>query len=76
METNSYPTKEDLATMSESQRRFVRWAKRNGHKLMSYSGRCMFGAKCPAVVVSPWTTVPKKYSTDNFGRDMVVYQST
>lgn len=60
--------------LSENQKKFVRKAKREGYHIRwDYSGRGMFGDKCPAVV-APWGAFSYKgASTDNMGRDMVIY---
>lgn len=60
--------------LSAKQNAFVKKAKKAGYKIRwDYSGRGMFGAKCPAVVC-PWGEFAFAGAyTDNMGRDMVIY---
>ncbi len=63
--------------LTAAQKRFVSKARREGLKIRwNYSGRCMYGRQCPAVVVSDPKDFPfKNASIDNMGRDYVVYVS-
>ena len=66
---------ETFPTLSANQALFVRAAKRAGLDVFAYSGRGMFGDKCPAVTVSHAAAFKTraKVSTDSMGKDVVVY---
>ena len=62
--------------LSANQKAFVRAAKRAGHDVFyTYSGRGMYGDRCPAFVTSPWAPFKSRarFQTDNMGRDVVIY---
>lgn len=60
--------------LSDSQKKFVRKAKREGFEIRyDYSGRGMFGRRCPAVVCAHGAFGYKGCSADNMGLDMVYY---
>lgn len=60
--------------LSDSQKKFVRKAKREGFEIRyDYSGRGMFGKRCPAVVCKNGAFGYKGCSADNMGLDMVYY---
>ena len=60
--------------LTPTQKRFVSKAKREGYSIRyNYSGRGMFGRRCPAVVC-PWGAFGYKgAAVDSMGRDCVVY---
>lgn len=62
---------------SKTQLKFIRAVKKAGLKLyLDYSGRGMFGDKCPAVNVddlSEFPGNPHNYKIDNMGLGYVVY---
>lgn len=60
--------------LSKTQKAFVKKAKKEGHKIRwDYSGRFMYGAKCPAVVCRSGEFGFKGCRSDNMGLDMVYY---
>lgn len=60
--------------LSDKQKSFVRKAKKEGFEVnYSYSGRGMFGRKCPSVVCRRGEFGFKGCSVDNMGLDMVYY---
>lgn len=60
--------------LTEKQKKFVRKAKREGFAICyNYSGRFMFGEKCPAVVAPNGAFSYKGCRVDNMGLDMVYY---
>jgi hypothetical protein len=60
--------------LSLKQKRFVAKAKREGFRVdYGYSGRFMYGRKCPAVVAPNGCFGYKGCSVDNMGLDMVYY---
>ncbi len=73
METNTAPAAP--ATLSDNQKAFIRAAKRAGLKVFDYSGRGMFGDKCPAVQVdhAGQFGTRAKVKTDSLGRGIVIY---
>jgi len=64
-----------FVTLTDNQKLFIRAAKRAGLDVYSYSGRGMYGDKCPAVTVSHAAAFKTraKVSTDSMGKDVVVY---
>lgn len=66
---------EDEAKLSENQAKFVRAAKRAGLDVFQYSGRGMFGRKCPAVSLDRGQTFRPRAATktDSLGLGTVVY---
>ena len=62
---------------SKNQLKFIRTVKKAGLKLyLDYSGRGMFGSKCPAVNIDSLDEFPgnpHKYKIDNMGKGYVVY---
>lgn len=61
--------------LSANQMMFVRAARRAGLTVKDYSGRYMFGAKCPSVYLDSFQTFSTraKTRTDSMGRGTVVY---
>lgn len=63
--------------LSETQKRFVRLCKKHELKIdYGYSGRFMYGRKCPSVVVdhlSEFPGNPHKFQIDDMGLGKVVY---
>lgn len=61
--------------LTDAQKRFVRKARREGLRIdYGYSGRGMFGAKCPAVTVDYIGSFSFKGArSDNMGRSFVIY---
>lgn len=60
--------------LSDSQKKFVKAAKSAGLKVRyDYSGRFMYGRKCPAVVCGSGQFGFKGCRVDNMGLDMVYY---
>ena len=60
--------------LSESQKKFVRKAKREGLRVdYGYSGRFMYGRKCPSVVAPAGAFSFKGCRVDNMAFDMVYY---
>ena len=64
--------------LTDRQKKFVSAVKRAGlgdSLYYTYSGRCMYGRKCPAVNVDYLVEFPsyKKYNTDNMGLGAVIY---
>jgi hypothetical protein len=61
--------------LSKKQKSFVRKAKKMGFEVTyDYSGRFMYGAKCPAVYLDRYETFSFKGArVDNMGLGMVVY---
>jgi hypothetical protein len=64
-----------MDNLSENQKKFVRAAKKAGLEVYSYSGRFMYGKKCPAVTVDgPGSFGTKaKVCWDNMAFQYVVY---
>jgi hypothetical protein len=62
-------------TLSENQKKFVRAAKRAGLEVFQYSGRGMFGRKCPAVSLDRGERFATRATTrtDSLGMGTVVY---
>lgn len=71
METQTATTQ----TLSANQQMFVRAAKRAGLKVESYSGRGMFGDRCPAVYLDAGQAFNTRaqVKTDSMGKGTVVY---
>ncbi len=60
--------------LSDNQKKFVKKAKKEGFTLRyDYSGRGMFGKKCPAVVAPSGEFSYKGCKVDNMGLEMVYY---
>lgn len=60
--------------LTPTQKRFVAKAKREGFEVSyTYSGRGMYGRKCPAVVCKSGQFGYKGCRSDNMGLDMVYY---
>lgn len=61
--------------LTDTQKKFVSKARKNGLKIRwDYSGRGMYGARCPAVIVGHPSDFSFKHSNvDNMGLDYVVY---
>lgn len=60
--------------LSDGQKQFVRKALREGFEIKwDYSGRAMYGRKCPAVYCSWGAFGFKGARTDSMGRGMVIY---
>ena len=64
-----------FANLSKNQEAFIRAAKRAGLDVFAYSGRGMYGDKCPAVSVRSAHDFKTRatVSTDSLGMDVVVY---
>lgn len=60
---------------SPNQMQFVEDAFQGGYDVIPYSGRAMYGAKCPAIIVEDVTEFNSEstYRSDNMGRDYVLY---
>lgn len=60
--------------LTSEQKKFVRKALREGFEVdYGYSGRFMYGRKCPSVTCSNGAFGFKGCRSDNMGRDMVYY---
>lgn len=60
--------------LSEKQKKFVKKAKEEGFKVnYEYSGRYMYGEKCPAVYCNQGEFGFKGASSDSLGLGVVVY---
>jgi hypothetical protein len=60
--------------LSAKQLKFIKIATKYGHKIFyDYSGRGMFGKKCPAYECNNISEVMGDYLTDNMGKGYVVY---
>jgi hypothetical protein len=61
--------------LSDNQKKFIRAAERAGLELFAYSGRFMFGDRCPAVSVDVREefSTRAKVRTDSMGRGYVLY---
>ena len=62
--------------LSKNQKLFIKDAKKQGHDIdYGYSGRCMYGRKCPSIIVeSPGCFATKaKIVWDNMAMDFVLY---
>ena len=78
----NYPENEDIestpgANLNDKQKDFVEKVEADGLEVYyDYSGRGMFGRRCPAVNVDSLSELsfnPNKYSVDNMGKGFVVY---
>lgn len=62
--------------LSKNQKQFVEDAEDQGHEIdYEYSGRGMFGAKCPSITVKGMgeLNTSAEISWDNMGKDYVIY---
>ena len=62
--------------MNENQKEFVKKCENAGLEVYQYSGRGMYGKRCPAVNVdylSDFPGNPHDYWTDSMGMGYVVY---
>lgn len=62
--------------LTENQKAFIRAAKRRGLEVdYTYSGRCMFGARCPSVTLDRGEVFQPRaqHSRDSLGLGSVVY---
>ena len=67
-------TKTDGYILTIRQIDFIRKANKAGHKVYyDYSGRGMFGRKCPAYNCDNANQIMQGYSSDNMGTGYVVY---